>query len=65
MKETITLKGAGVGDQEFEANHAQSILDFQRKNPPTSWVLNDANYKMVSGKITKIEQQTPPPAAKN
>ena len=45
MSILVTLNGVGVGDKQFEIEHAQNILNITAL--PKTWKLNDPNYKFV------------------
>ena len=69
MSILVTLNGVGVGDKQFEIEHAQNILNITAL--PKAWKLNDPNYKFVGkpGKGVLVpanapaQSATPTPAA--
>lgn len=50
----VTLKSEGNAgvDKPFELEHAQAILDLNKRNSTKTWVLNDPKFKLdKDGKI--------------
>ncbi len=48
------------GSGEFELDHAQAMLDLEKKNPPRTWSIDpdDANWEVKGGKIVTKEETT-------
>lgn len=59
-KNTVTLIGVGVGDKEFDIEHAERVLS--NRVPPKVWKLNDDRYSYKNGKLILNTKKSTPPA---
>lgn len=48
----VKLKSDELGEQSFDIEHAQRILNFQVKKKIGSWVLSDDKFELKDGIIT-------------
>lgn len=52
----VSMVGKGLKDpRQFTVEHAQRILDFEKRNPPKNWDIDpkETGFTIVDGKITK------------
>ncbi len=52
--DTVIMKGLGqTSETEFNIDHAQRILDFEKLNPPATWKMIDPDYNIVQADDSK------------